>query len=223
MSDDSISAESKVIMPAGLVCPIPISEYPTIQLAHGGGGKLSQILIEGMFAKTFDNPQLEIMHDGAVLGVGGERLAFSTDSFVISPYFFPGGDIGSLAVHGTVNDIAMCGAKPLAISVGLILEEGLPMEDLWRIVQSIQRAADEVGVHVVTGDTKVVDRGKGDGIYINTTGLGLIPPGVDISPTAARPGDKVLVSGEIAVHGIAIMSIREGLEFETQLDRKSVV
>ncbi len=221
MSDDSTPSKSPVVMPAGPVCPIPISEYPTVQLAHGGGGRLSQILIEGMFAKTFANPQLEIMHDGAVLGIAGERLAFSTDSFVISPYFFPGGDIGSLAVHGTVNDIAMCGAKPLAISVGLILEEGLPMGDLWRIVQSIQQAADEVGVHVVTGDTKVVDKGKGDGIYINTTGLGLIPAGIDISPTAAQAGDKVLVSGEIAVHGIAIMSIREGLEFETQLESDS--
>ena len=220
MSGDS-ETKPPVTMPAGPVCPIPISDYPSVQLAHGGGGRLSQILIEGMFAKTFANPQLAVMHDGAVLGVGGERLAFSTDSFVISPYFFPGGDIGSLAVHGTVNDIAMCGAKPLAISVGLILEEGLPMDDLWRIIQSIQRAADEVGVHVVTGDTKVVDKGKGDGIYINTTGLGLIPQGIDISPAAARPGDRVLVSGEIAVHGIAIMSIREGLEFETQLESDS--
>mgnify|MGYP001819607776 CR=1 FL=1 len=220
MSDEP-QAKKSVVIPAGPVCPIPISEYPTVQLAHGGGGKLSQILIEGMFAKTFDNPHLEVMHDGAILPVGSERLAFSTDSFVISPYFFPGGDIGSLAVHGTVNDIAMCGARPLAISVGLILEEGLPMEDLWRITQSIRRAADEVGVKVVTGDTKVVDKGKGDGVYINTTGLGLIPDGVDISPTTAKVGDQVLVSGEIAVHGIAIMSIREGLEFETQLESDS--
>ncbi len=220
MTDESDS-KTAVVMPVGPVCPIPISEYPTVQLAHGGGGKLSQGLIEGMFAKTFANPQLETLHDGAILGIGGERLAFSTDSFVISPYFFPGGDIGSLAVHGTVNDVAMCGARPLAISVGLILEEGLPMEDLWRIIQSIQSASDEVGVNVVTGDTKVVDKGKGDGIYINTTGLGLIPEGIEITPTAARPGDKVLVSGEIAVHGIAIMSIREGLEFETQLESDS--
>lgn len=220
MSDESDS-RAPVVMPAGPVCPIPISDYPTVQLAHGGGGKLSQILIEGMFAKTFDNPELQVMHDGAVLGIGTSRLAFSTDSFVISPYFFPGGDIGSLAVHGTVNDIAMCGAKPLAISVGFILEEGLPMEHLWRIVQSIQKAAEEVGVTVVTGDTKVVDKGKGDGVYINTTGLGVIPDGIDISPTRAQVGDKILVSGEIAVHGIAIMSIREGLEFETQLESDS--
>ena len=223
MSDENPKTESKspVVIPAGPVCPIPIADYPTVQLAHGGGGKLSQILIEGMFAQTFDSPELDIMHDGAILGVGNTRLAFSTDSFVISPYFFPGGDIGSLAVHGTVNDIAMCGARPIAISVGLILEEGLPMEDLWRITQSIRQAADEVEVKVVTGDTKVVDRGKGDGIYINTTGLGLIPQGVAISPTSARVGDQVLISGEIAVHGIAIMSIREGLEFETQLESDS--
>jgi hydrogenase expression/formation protein HypE len=138
MSDDrtrKTGAQSPVVMPAGPVCPIPIRDYPSVQLAHGGGGKLSQMLIEGMFAETFDSPQLDVMHDGAILGVGDSRIAFSTDSFVISPYFFPGGDIGSLAVHGTVNDIAMCGARPIAISVGLILEEGLPMDDLWRIVQ----------------------------------------------------------------------------------------
>ena len=216
MSDDSLG-----IRITGAVCPIPLSDYPSVQLAHGGGGRLSQILIEGMFAKAFDNPALELLHDGAVLGVGINRLAFSTDSFVISPLFFPGGDIGSLAVHGTVNDLAMCGAKPLALSAGFILEEGLPMDDLWHIVQSLQQAAEESGVSVVTGDTKVVDRGKGDGIYINTTGIGVIPEGVDISPQKARVGDKVLVSGEIAVHGIAIMSVREGLEFETQLESDS--
>ena len=205
----------------GAVCPIPIQDFPTVQLAHGGGGRLSQMLIEGMFAKTFANPHLDTMHDGAILSVDGSRLAFSTDSFVISPYIFPGGDIGSLAIHGTVNDIAMCGARPTSISAGLILEEGLPMENLWRIVCSMQVAAAQAGVSIVTGDTKVVDRGKGDGIYINTTGIGFIPDGVEISPAAARPGDKVIVSGEIAVHGIAIMSIREGLEFETQLETDS--
>jgi hydrogenase expression/formation protein HypE len=174
-----------------------------------------------MFAKTFDNPELDMLHDGAILAVAGSRLAFSTDSFVVSPLFFPGGDIGSLAVHGTVNDLAMCGAKPIALSAGFILEEGMPMEDLWRIVQSLQQAAKAAGVSVVTGDTKVVDKGKGDGIYINTTGLGLIPEGVDISPLKAQVGDKVLVSGEIAVHGIAIMSVRESLEFETRLESDS--
>jgi hydrogenase expression/formation protein HypE len=200
-----------------LTCPIPISDYPTVTLAHGGGGRLTQMLIERMLLPAFANPQLASLHDGALLEINGARLAFSTDSFVISPLFFPGGDIGSLAVHGTVNDLAMCGAQPLALSAGFVLEEGLPMQDLWRIVQSMQAAAQAVGVSIVTGDTKVVDRGKGDGIYINTSGIGLIPPGVQIDPQRARPGDLVLLSGAIAVHGIAIMSVREGLAFETEL------
>jgi hydrogenase expression/formation protein HypE len=196
---------------SGLQCPVPISDYPAVLLAHGGGGRLTQMLIERMFVKAFDNPALDALHDGAVLDVNGSRLAFSTDSFVISPLFFPGGDIGSLAVHGTVNDLAMCGARPLALSAGFILEEGLPMEDLWRIVQSMQAAAQVVGVPIVTGDTKVVDRGKGDGIFINTTGLGMIPAGVQVAPRRARPGDVVLIRGAIAVHCIAILSVREGL------------
>ena len=199
-------------------CPIPIQEYPVVLLAHGGGGRLTQMLIERMFWPTFRNPALETLHDGAVLEVEGVRLAFTTDSFVVSPIFFPGGDIGGLAVNGTVNDLAMCGARPLYLSLGLILEEGFPMEDLWRVVRSIQEAAQEAGVEVATGDTKVVDRGKGDGVFINTTGLGLIPPGIHISPQRARPGDVVLISGAIAVHGIAILSVREGLEFETTLE-----
>ncbi len=202
---------------ANLSCPIPINDYPTITLAHGGGGRLSQMLVERMLLPAFNNPQLASLHDGALLEVNGARLAFSTDSFVVSPLFFPGGDIGSLAVHGTVNDLAMCGAQPLALSAGFILEEGLPMEDLWRVVQSMQAAAQQVGVPIVTGDTKVVDRGQGDGIYINTSGIGVIPPGVQIDPRAARPGDLVLLSGALAVHGIAIMSVREGLAFETEL------
>ena len=204
-----------------LTCPIPINDYPTITLAHGGGGRLSQMLIERMLLPAFANPQLASLHDGALLEVNGARLAFSTDSFVVSPLFFPGGDIGSLAVHGTVNDLAMCGAQPLALSTGFILEEGLPMQDLWRVVQSMQAAAQEVGVSIVTGDTKVVDRGKGDGIYINTSGVGVVPPGVQIDPRRARPGDLVLLSGAIAVHGIAIMSVREGLAFETELHSDS--
>jgi len=198
-------------------CPIPISEYPTVLLAHGGGGKLTQMLIERVFLPAFANPALEILHDGAVLEIGGARLAFTTDSFVVSPIFFPGGDIGCLAVHGTVNDLAMCGAKPLALSAGFILEEGFPMEDLCRVVESMREAAARVGVPIVTGDTKVVDKGKGDGIFINTTGIGLIPPGIHISPGRARPGDLILINGAIAVHGIAIMSVREGLEFESTL------
>ena len=200
-----------------LQCPIPISDYPAVLLAHGGGGRLTQMLIERMFLRAFDNPALELLHDGAVLDVAGSRLAFSTDSFVISPLFFPGGDIGSLAVHGTVNDLAMCGARPLGLSAGFILEEGLPMEQLWQVVRSMQAAAQAAGAPIVTGDTKVVDRGKGDGVFINTAGLGLIPAGVQIAPRRARPGDVVLINGAIAVHGIAIMSVREGLEFETDL------
>jgi hydrogenase expression/formation protein HypE len=221
---------SETALLLGLQCPIPISEYPTITMAHGGGGRLTQMLIERMFVPTFANATLEALHDGAILpspslvgtaGGGrleGLRLAFTTDSFVITPRFFPGGDIGSLAVHGTVNDLAMCGARPLALSAGFILEEGLPMEELWRIVQSMQAAARAAGVPVVTGDTKVVDRGRGDGIYINTTGLGSIAPGIEISPRRARPGDMILINGPIAMHGIAVMSVREGLEFETALE-----
>ena len=202
---------------AGLQCPLPISEYPQVLMAHGGGGRLMNQLIERVFVAAFANPALEALHDGAILDANGTRLAFATDSFVVTPLFFPGGDIGSLAVHGTVNDLAMCGATPLALSAGFILEEGLPMGDLWRIVLSMRAAADAVGVSIVTGDTKVVDRGRGDGLYVNTSGIGLVRPGVEISPTRARPGDVVLLSGAIANHGIAIMSVREGLEFDTEL------
>ena len=202
---------------AAVQCPVPIADYPTVLMAHGGGGRLTQMLIEKLFLPAFGNPALDVLHDGALLDVERTRLAFSTDSFVVKPLFFPGGDIGSLAVHGTVNDLAMCGARPVALSVGLILEEGLPMEDLWRIVRSMQGAAREAGVPIVTGDTKVVDRGKGDGIFINTTGIGLIHPGADIAPRRARPGDRVIVNGPIAVHGVAIMSVREGLAFQTDL------
>jgi hydrogenase expression/formation protein HypE len=204
-----------------LSCPIPIAEYPTVTLAHGGGGRLTQMLIERMFVPAFANPTLEQLHDGAVLDVAGARLAFSTDSFVISPLVFPGGDIGSLAVHGTVNDLAMCGARPLALSAGLILEEGLPMPQLWQIVQAMQHAAAVVGVPIVTGDTKVVDRGKGDGVFVNTAGIGLIPAGIAIAPHCARPGDLVLINGPIAAHGVAILSVREGLEFESAIESDS--
>jgi len=198
-----------------LQCPIPISDYPVVTLAHGGGGRLTQMLIERMFVPAFANPALEALHDGAVLEVSAGRIAFSTDSYVVSPLFFPGGDIGSLAVHGTVNDLSMCGAQPLALSAGFILEEGLPMETLWQIVQAMRDASQGCGVSVVTGDTKVVDHGKGDGIFINTAGVGIIPAGVHISPTRAQPGDVVLINGAIASHGVAIMSVREGLDFET--------
>jgi hydrogenase expression/formation protein HypE len=156
-----------------------------------------------------------------VLEVPAGRIAISTDSYVVSPLFFPGGDIGSLAVHGTVNDLAMCGARPLALTAGFVLEEGLPMDDLWRIVRSMAQAARDAGVSVVTGDTKVVDRGKGDGVFINTTGVGMVPEGVDIAPARARPGDRLLLNGRIADHGIAIMSVREGLAFETTIESDS--
>ena len=204
-----------------LSCPIPIHDYPTVQLAHGGGGRLMNQLIERMFGATFRNPALDARHDGALLEMAGNRLAFTTDSFVVKPRFFPGGDIGSLAVHGTVNDLAMCGARPLYLSAGFVLEEGLPMEELWRIVQSMQAAAAEAGVQIVTGDTKVVDRGKGDGIYINTSGIGVVEAGRTIDPSQVQPGDVVLVSGDIGRHGIAIMAVREGLEFETVIESDS--
>ena len=212
-----MSSDERRDFAQGPACPIPISDYPTVLLAHGGGGRLTQMLIEGMFLKAYGNPTLDSLHDGARLDVDGARLAFSTDSYVIHPIFFPGGDIGSLAVHGTVNDLAMCGARPIGLSAGFILEEGFPMEQLWRVTSSMRDAAREVGVPVVTGDTKVVDRGKGDGVFINTTGIGLVLPGVEVSPVRARPGDAIVVSGSIGVHGIAIMSLREGLEFETRL------
>ncbi len=198
-------------------CPLPISEYPHVLLAHGGGGRLTQTLIEQVFLEAFRNPALETLHDGALLETQGGRLAFSTDSFVVDPLSFPGGDIGSLAVHGTVNDLAMCGARPLALSAGFIIEEGLPMDRLWEFVTSMRDAALRAEVPIVTGDTKVVDRGKGDGLFINTAGIGTVPQGVDVSPQGARPGDNVLINGSIAEHGITIMSVREGFEFETSL------
>jgi len=198
-------------------CPLPVSDYREILLAHGSGGKLSQQLIQKIVLPQFGNELLEPLHDDAIFSLGGARLAFSTDSFVVSPIFFPGGDIGKLAVHGTVNDIAMCGARPLYLSAGFILEEGTSMEDFWKIASSMRQAAAEAGVALVTGDTKVVDRGKADKIFVNTSGIGLVPEGVNIHPGRARAGDKVIVSGQIAVHGMAIMSVREGLEFETQI------
>jgi hydrogenase expression/formation protein HypE len=199
-------------------CPIPIEQYPQILLAHGGGGKLTHQLIEKMFLPVFDNPLLQTRHDGAVVEVGSQLLAFTTDSYVVRPLFFPGGDIGTLAVNGTVNDLAMCGASPLYISAGFILEEGLPMNTLWRVVQSMKQAADNAGVQLVTGDTKVVDRGKGDGIYINTAGIGILPRNRIISPARIKHRDAILLSGDIGRHGIAIMAMREGLEFESTIE-----
>jgi hydrogenase expression/formation protein HypE len=201
----------------GSACPIPLTNYKEIVLAHGSGGKLSHQLVEKILLPQFRNELLEPLHDGAIFSLGNQRVAFSTDSYVVSPIFFPGGDIGKLAIHGTVNDLAMCGARPLYLSVGFILEEGTPMEDFWRIVQSMKEAAAEAGVTLVTGDTKVVDRGKADKVFINTAGIGTIPDDVNVGPDRAQTGDKILISGEIAVHGIAIMSVREGLEFETEI------
>jgi hydrogenase expression/formation protein HypE len=216
-SDAAAGAETADASFIGAVCPIPITNYNEIVLAHGSGGKLSHQLMEKMVLPQFRNELLEPLHDGAIFSIGGQRVAFSTDSYVVSPIFFPGGDIGKLAVHGTVNDLAMCGARPLYLSVGFILEEGTPMEDFWRIVQSMREAAATAGVMLVTGDTKVVDRGKADKIFINTSGIGVIPDGINIAPTRAQVGDKIIISGAMAVHGIAIMSVREGLEFESEI------
>src|SRR5580704_1756772 len=190
-------------------CPLPLSDYKEIVLAHGSGGKLSQELLHKIVLPQFRNALLEPLHDGAIFSLNGSRIAFSTDSYVITPIFFPGGDIGTLAVNGTVNDLAMCGARPLYLSVAFILEEGFPIRDFWRVVHSMKTAAEAAGVLLVTGDTKVVDRGKGDKIYVNTSGVGLVREGVRIHPGRAAIGDKIIVSGPIAVHGIAIMSVRE--------------
>jgi len=204
----------------GWSCPRPLQNYPTIVMGHGSGGRMMTDLIEHLFAKAFDNELLGQMGDATEItlaGMDGNRIAFTTDSFVVSPLFFPGGDIGELAVYGTVNDLAMRGAQPLYLSAGFILEEGLPMETLGRIVESMAFACRRAGVMIAAGDTKVVERGHGDGIYINTSGIGIIPAGIRIGPANARPGDAVLVSGTIGDHGIAILSVREGLTFETQI------
>jgi hydrogenase expression/formation protein HypE len=199
------------------VCPIPIEQYPNVLLAHGGGGKLTHQLIEKMFLPAFGNTILGARHDGAVFDLPASKLAFTTDSYVVQPLFFPGGDIGTLAVNGTINDLAMCGALPLYLSAGFILEEGLPMETLWRVVQSMTVASGQAGVQLVTGDTKVVNRGKGDGIFINTAGIGIVKSDRVISPSSVKPGDAILLSGDIGRHGIAIMAVREGLEFESTI------
>src|SRR5450755_483700 len=198
-----------------LSCPAPLAAKDTILLGHGSGGKLSAELIRDIFLPAFQNPVLARLDDQAILDVNGQRLAMTTDSFVVKPLFFPGGDIGSLAVHGTVNDLAMGGATPLFLSAAFIIEEGFSVDELRRIVNSLRQAAADAGVQIVTGDTKVVEKGKGDGLFINTTGIGLVPEGIDLSADRARPGDKVLLSGSIGDHGIAILAQREGLEFET--------
>ncbi len=198
-------------------CPMPIANREKIVLGHGSGGQLSAELLRDIFLPAFSNPVLNRLDDQAILEIGGARVAFTTDSFVVKPLFFPGGDIGSLAVHGTVNDLAMGGARPLALSAAFILEEGFPAADLRRIAAAMAQAAAAVGIAIVTGDTKVVERGKGDGLFINTTGIGLVPGNVRLSASQARPGDRVILSGPIGDHGIAIMASREGLEFETEI------
>lgn len=204
--------------PAAFTCPIPPTEHAEITLAHGGGGRLTQQLIDRVFAPAFRNAALDARLDGALLSApAGGRLAFTTDTHVVSPLFFAGGDIGSLAVTGTLNDLAMCGARPAWLSAGFIIEEGFPVETLTRVVQSMAAVAREAGVAIVTGDTKVVERGKGDGLYINTAGIGWVEHAGTIGPAAARAGDAVLLSGDVGRHGMAILAQREGLAFESPI------
>lgn len=198
-------------------CPVPINKFDTVTLAHGGGGRLSDNLIHDLFIRELGNIWLDKAHDGAVLEMNG-NIAFSTDSFVVNPLFFQGGNIGDLAVNGTVNDLVCCGAVPQYLSLALIIEEGLLMDDLKRIILAIKNAAINANVKIVTGDTKVVEKGKGDKIFINTSGVGTIPEGIFISPERCVPGDSVIITGNIADHGISILSSREGLSFESKLE-----
>jgi hydrogenase expression/formation protein HypE len=201
-----------------LSCPVPITHPAFVTLAHGGGGRMMHALLDRIVLPAFGNQPLESRHDGAVMNVDKGRLAFTTDSYVVHPLFFPGGDIGTLAVTGTVNDLAMCGARPLCLSAGFILEEGLPIATLERVVASMARVAKAARVNIVTGDTKVVDRGKGDGLFVNTAGIGIVEHDLVIAPTSVRPGDAVLLSGDVGRHGVAIMAVREGLQFETTIE-----
>ena len=200
-----------------LSCPVPAGDGALIQLAHGGGGRAMARLIDGVICAAFDEPMLKSRHDGAVFDITG-KIAFTTDSYVVKPLFFPGGDIGTLAVNGTVNDLAMCGARPLYLSVGFILEEGLPIATLRRVALSMREAAAAAGIRLVTGDTKVVDRGKADGLFINTTGVGRVVAAAAVEPNSLCPGDAVILSGDIGRHGIAVMAEREGLAFESTIE-----
>jgi hydrogenase expression/formation protein HypE len=202
-------------------CPAPLSIRDRVVLGHGSGGRLSAELLRDVFLPVFTNPVLARLDDQATLEIGNTRIAFTTDSFVVKPLFFPGGDIGSLAVHGTINDLAMGGAKPLFLSVGFILEEGFPTDELRKIAASMANSAAAAGVAIVTGDTKVVEKGKGDGVFVNTTGIGIVPDGVRLSASQARPGDSVILSGSVGDHGIAILARREGLEFDTEIQSDS--
>ena len=205
----------------GAVCPVPLPHEDIIVMGHGSGGKLGADLVSKLFLPAFNNAFLGAGDDGAVLPAPGGQLVISTDSHVVFPLFFPGGDIGHLSVCGTVNDVSMMGAKPLYMSVGFILEEGLPIETLKRVINSMKLAAEEAGIKIVTGDTKVVQRGKADGIYINTTGIGFITPNVNVSGNLAKPGDKVILSGPIGDHGIAVLGARGELGFETDIQSDS--
>jgi hydrogenase expression/formation protein HypE len=202
---------------SGPQCPVSLGAGRVILLGHGSGGKMTADLVQQLFVPAFANPVLDVLNDQAVLETHGVRLAVSTDSFVVSPLFFPGGDIGCLAVNGTINDLAMCGAMPLGLSAAFILEEGLPLDELQRIVFSMAAACQQASVRLVTGDTKVVEKGKGDGVFITTSGIGVLTHHFTISADRAQPGDCILVSGTIGDHGIAVLSAREGLEFETTL------
>ena len=199
-------------------CPFPLRDYPLVTLAHGGGGTLSTELVEHLFLPAFRNETLAALTDAAVFSVPPGRLAFTTDSFVVRPLFFPGGSIGELAVNGTVNDLAMSGAQPVVLSAAFILEEGFAVAELAEVVKRMATAAQIAGVRVVTGDTKVVERGHGDGCYVTTSGIGIVPDGVTISPDRAQSGDVILVSGTMGDHGMAVMSVREGLEFEAEIE-----
>jgi hydrogenase expression/formation protein HypE len=204
-------------------CPLPLRSHDRVVIGHGGGGKLSAELIEHLFLPAFGRVEGAEMHDAATLTVAGaDRLAFSTDSYVVRPLFFPGGCIGDLAVNGTINDVAMSGAVPIALSAGFIIEEGLELSTLGTVAERMGEAARSAGVPIVTGDTKVVDAGMADGLYVNTAGVGVIPAGVDIRPSRATPGDVVIVSGPIGLHGVAVMSQREGLEFGTEIRSDSM-
>ncbi len=198
-------------------CPLPLSQHKTVVMGHGSGGRLTAQLIHDLFLPAFDNPVLRKMDDQAVLDVGSARVAFTTDSFVVTPLFFPGGNIGELAVNGTVNDLAMSGARPLCLSAAFIMEEGLALDELSQVVASMAAAADSAGVPIVTGDTKVVNRRSADKLFITTTGIGIVPEGLSISASNARAGDVVIVSGTIGDHGMAVMSKREGLELEGEI------
>ena len=201
----------------GLACPVPFSNHAEVTIGHGGGGKLTQGLIDRVFRPAFASREIDAQHDGALLTAGGARFAFSTDVHVVSPLFFPGGNIGSLAVNGTVNDLAMCGSRPLWLSAGFILEEGFPVAILEKVAAAMGAAAAAAGVSIVTGDTMVVERGKGDGLYIATSGIGLIEGERSVCPASIRAGDAVLISGDIGRHGMAILATREGLAFESPI------